>query len=85
MKIHGDLTGKHRATLYALLSLAIAAPVLFQAMPFRILPNWVGAAIGMAALFGGLVLFWRAGAMHLRYLVLLVAAIVVAVISGSLA
>ncbi len=84
MKIHSDLTGKHRATLYALLSLAIAAPV-FQTMPFRILPNWLGAAIGMAALFGALVLFWRAGAMHLRYLFLLVAASVVAVIAGSLA
>ncbi|MEO8201747.1 MAG: hypothetical protein ABI679_14555 [Gemmatimonadota bacterium] len=85
MKGHVDLTRNDRTALFALLTLAIAAPVLFQALPSRLAPDWLGALIGMAALLGVFVGFWRAGAMHLRYLVLFVLAIAAAAIAGRLA
>jgi hypothetical protein len=73
-----------RPTLLALLLLAISVPVLFQAAPAGTVPEWAGAAISCAALLGALIVMWRGGALRARYIVLLIAAALVAAAAGAL-
>ena len=71
-----------KALLLALLGVGVAAPFLFQ--PVLGLPAWLGAGIALMALFGALLVFWRIGALRLRYLILLCGAIGGAAILGTL-
>ena len=73
-----------RSTLIFLLMLAIAVPVLFEAAPAGTAPEWLGAAISCAALLGALIVMWRGGALRARYIVMLVAAALVAAVAGAL-
>ena len=62
-----------KTVLLALLSIGVAAPLLFQ--PMLNVPTWLGAGIALVALFGALLVFWRIGALRLRYLILLCGAL----------
>ena len=74
------LTPSQQIALPALLGLAIFVPSVLMAAPsFWGLPDWLGGVIGSAAVLGAFLIFWRAGALRARYLVLLAAALVVAV------
>lgn len=83
MKRTNDFHRRHEAMMFALLAIAIFAPVLLERWP----PGasaWAGAAIALAALFGALLLFWRSGALRARFLLGLVAMICLAAAAGGL-
>ena len=85
MNEHANLTRRDQAVLLSLLGLAVFAPVLLTAaMPPPWLPEWLGAVIAVASLFAALLLFWRAGAMRARYIVLFAVALVIATALGQL-
>jgi hypothetical protein len=84
MKQHISLTGKHQGALLALLGLGVFAPVLLAATSPPWFPDWLGAAIALAALFGALIVFWRAGGMRAGYLILFAAAVALAAALGQL-
>lgn len=77
------LEKKHELALLALLGLAVGVPVLLQGPASRLrLPDWFGAAIAITALLAALMVFWRAGAMRLRYVVLFALALALAAALG---
>jgi hypothetical protein len=82
MNRHPDVAKKYQAALLALLGLAIFAPVLLRAAPLAWLPDWLGAAIAVAALLGAFIVFWRAGAMRIGYVVLFAVALALAAAFG---
>ena len=72
------LTKNEQGMLAVMLGIAIFAPIFLHAsssLPW--IPGWLGAAIGIAALLGTFLLFWRAGALRIRFLVVLSIAICV--------
>jgi hypothetical protein len=74
---------KRYASQLALLGLAVFVPVLMRAEASPSwLPAWLGAALAVTALFGALIVFWRARALRLRYVALLAAALGVAAALG---
>jgi hypothetical protein len=75
-------TPTNKALLLAVLGIGVGVPLLFQ--PFVGVPAWLGAGIALVALFGALLVFWRIGALRLRYLILLCVAIGAAVGFGTL-
>ena len=76
------LAPTEKALLLALLGIGVAAPLLFQ--PMLNVPAWLGAGIALVALFGALLVFWRIGALRLRYLILLCGAVGGAAAFGAL-
>jgi hypothetical protein len=73
------------ATLAGFLAIAMFIPVLLNvAGPLWGLPAWLAGAIGSGALFGALIVFWRAGALRARYILLFVVALAAAAVVGSL-
>lgn len=83
MKRTNDFHRRHEAMLFALLATAIFAPVLLEHWPPGA-PAWAGGAIALAALFGALLLFWRAGALRTRFLLGLAAMVCLAAVAGVL-
>ena len=78
-------TKKQQATLAALLGIGIAAPILLSStssVPW--VPVWLGAAVALVALLGAFLVFWRAGALRTRFLVLFVLAAGVAAACAAL-
>ncbi len=76
---------KERATLAALLGIAILAPILLHtnaSLPW--IPAWLGAAIGLVALLGTFLVFWHAGALRIRFPVLLFISVGVAAACAAL-
>ncbi|HWX31467.1 MAG TPA: hypothetical protein VNZ53_29050 [Steroidobacteraceae bacterium] len=65
-----------------LFAIATLAPVSIIGAGFA--PPWVAAAIGGAALFGGLVAMWREGGLRGIFIVLLVGAVAASAIAGWL-
>ena len=61
-----------------LLGIAIGNSTLIGVLASWSLPNWLGAAIGVAALVGALVVLWRQEATRARYVILFVAAMAAA-------
>ena len=85
MNRHASLTKKHTAGLFALLGLGVFAPVLLStATSLSWLPDWLGPAIAVAALFGALVVFWREGVLRIGFLVLFAVALVLAAVLGQI-
>lgn len=78
-----SFTKERRAVLLSLLGLAVFAPALLRATSLSWLPDWLGAAIAVAALFGAFIVFWRAGAMHNRYIVMFAVALALAAAFGQ--
>lgn len=71
--------------LAALLGDAVFVPGLTRAGWSRWgFPEWLGATTSMFALAAALIVFWRAGALRLRYLGLLAVAIALAALVGAL-
>jgi len=78
-------TKKQQAMLAALLGIGVFAPILSQtssSLPW--IPAWLGAAIGLAALLGAFLVFRHAGALRIRFLVLLFIAVGVAAACAAL-
>jgi hypothetical protein len=78
-------TKKEQATLAAFLGIGVFAPILLHtnaSMPW--IPAWLGAATGLVALLGAFLVFWRAGALRIRFLVLLFIAVGVAAACAAL-
>jgi hypothetical protein len=80
-----DLTARQRAALFALLGFGIFIPIVFapERSPSWI-PDWLGAAMAIAALFGALLVFRCAGAMRAGYIFLFAVALAAAVALGQL-
>jgi hypothetical protein len=78
-------TRRHRTVLLALLGLVIFLPMLLRATTSSLLPEWLGAALALVALFGALLVFWRAGALRLKYVLLFAASLALAAAVGRLA
>lgn len=78
-------TKTEQATLAALLGISVFAPILLHtnsSMPW--IPAWLGAATGLVALLGAFLVFWHAGALRIRFLVLLFIAFSVAAACAAL-
>jgi hypothetical protein len=73
-----------QAALFALLGLAIYAPILSRiGTAPSWFPDWLGAGAALAALLGALIVFWRAGALRIRFVVLFAASLVLALVVGQ--
>jgi hypothetical protein len=78
------ITKQHTAVLLALLGLGVVAPVLLPAgTSLTWVPVWLGAAIANLALFGALIVLRHAGALRIRYLVLIGVALAIAAASDQ--
>lgn len=78
-------TKKQQAMLAALLGIGIFAPIVLHtnsSLPW--IPAWLGAATGLVALLGAFLVFWHAGALRIRFLVLLFIAVGVAAVCAAL-
>ena len=74
-----------KAAVVCLLIAAAGAPLLSTgAAATAWLPAWTGAAIGLAALLGMLLVLWRAGALRMRFVVLFVGVLAAAALYGLL-
>lgn len=80
-----DLRPADKTTILCLTIAALSAALLSSgAVGTAWLPAWAGAAITFAALLGVLSVFWRAGALRMRFLLLFVAALAAAALYGWL-
>ena len=85
MNQHARLAQRHQGALFALLWLGVFTPLLLGAATSPSwLPDWLGAAIALAALFGALMVFWRAGGLRIGYVVLFAVALALAAAVGRL-
>ncbi len=78
-------TKEQQATLAALLGIAVFAPFLSptnSSVPWA--PAWLGATISLVALLGTFLVFWHAGALRIRFLVMFVVAVGVAAACAAL-
>jgi hypothetical protein len=79
------LARKHQEVLVALLGLVSSLPLFLATVPsLSWLPRWLGAAVALAALLGALAVFWHAGALRARYVVLFAVALAFAAVTGQL-
>lgn len=79
------LSKKQKIVLTALLGVAVFAPVLLSTNSrFFWIPTWLGAVIAFVGLIGALLVFWQAGALRTRFLVLFFVGVGVAAACGAL-
>src|SRR5688500_15197469 len=83
MKRTNDSPRRQQAMLFAFLAIAIFAPVLLKSWPPGT-PPWAGGAIALAALFGALLVFRRAGALRAGFVLGFAAMLCLAAVIGWL-
>ena len=76
-----DRRRSHHLALGMLLGLAIGGPVVLGNS--GVAPAWAGAAVAGVGLLGALVVLSSQGALKVRYIALLVGAILAAALTGS--
>lgn len=79
-----DMRAADKTAIVCLTFVALGSSLLFGAARVDWLPVWTGAAISFGALLCILLVFRRAGALRMRFLVLFVAAIAAAALYGWL-